>query len=211
MHRISIKPGDFEAAVEAAKEYAAENYGTTEAEWAGCENPDPLAYQHPGTGTNCISFDAFLYPREVLVVVPLRQQPSLFGGVFGYEGVSIGALAQARLDPGGQRVCTFCVLGEDASDIQNGEVSVTGGNMWFNGDLDIGSTGGASSVLGTVVGDDGTTFEDGGNTYVAGNTDTSKVKGNIAGGAATGGGPACRAGSAVCDSEHVDRRDGSLQ
>ena len=36
------KPGDFAAAVLAAKDYAAKNYGTTAAEWAGCVNPEPL-------------------------------------------------------------------------------------------------------------------------------------------------------------------------
>src|SRR5215213_11026244 len=46
------QPGDFDAAVEAAKSYAAENYGTTEAEWAACSIPssDALGYEHPGTG-----------------------------------------------------------------------------------------------------------------------------------------------------------------
>ena len=32
-------------------------------------------YEHPGTGTSCITFDAFLYPTQVLVVVPVREQP----------------------------------------------------------------------------------------------------------------------------------------
>ncbi len=32
------QPGDFDAAVDAAKSYAAENYGTTESEWSGCVN-----------------------------------------------------------------------------------------------------------------------------------------------------------------------------
>src|SRR5215213_2110872 len=80
------QPGDFDAAVAAAKEYAAKNYGTTQGEWSGCSIPatDALGYQHPGTGTNCITFNSFNYPTQALVVVPLRKQPSLLGGVFGY-------------------------------------------------------------------------------------------------------------------------------
>lgn len=162
------RPGDFDAAIKSAKSYAAENYGTTEAEWAGCVNDEPLAIGASLTGTSCISFDSFLYPKEVLVVVPLRKQPSMFGGVFGYTGVSIGALAQARLDPGGARICTFCVLGEGDQSIQNGNLTVSGGNMYFNGSVDIKNEGYAGSLEGFVTGEDGTQVVDGGNAYVAG-------------------------------------------
>lgn len=161
-------PGDFTAAVRAAKDYAAKNYGTTEEEWAGCVNPEPLKFQAPGTRTSCISFDEPVYPKQVLVVVPLRMQPSMFGGVFGYTGVSIGALAQARLAPGGTRVCTFCVLGDDTSNIQNGDLNVTGGNAYFNGNITLNPNGLVNSIKGNVVSDDGTVVEDGGNTYVSG-------------------------------------------
>ncbi|MCZ3387874.1 MAG: pilus assembly protein TadG-related protein [Actinomycetia bacterium] len=168
------KPGDFQAAVDAAKSYAAKNYGTTDAEWAGCVNNEPLPFQFPGTGSSCISFDSFLYPKQVLVVVPLRKQPSMFGGVFGYTGVSIGALAQARLDPGGKNICTFCVLGSGTQSIQNGNLTVSGGNMWFNGNVNIKNNGYAGSLAGYVTGDDGTQTLDGGNAYVSGT-----VKGSI--------------------------------
>ena len=47
------QPGDFAAAIDAAKAYAAENYGTTDAEWSSCVAADPLGYVAPGTGTNC--------------------------------------------------------------------------------------------------------------------------------------------------------------
>jgi hypothetical protein len=173
------QPGDFQAAVDAAKEYAAKNYGTTEAEWASCVNDEPLAFEFPGTGTSCITFDAFLYPRDVLVVVPLRKQPSMFGGVFGYTGVSIGALAQARLDPGGKNICSFCVLGDTTHTIQNGNLTVSGGNMWFNGDVDIKENGYAGSTEGYVIGEDGSQVLDGGNAYVSGSIqgDTTKFQG----------------------------------
>ena len=136
----------------------------------------PWTTSSPGTGTNCITFDSFLYPRQVLVVVPLRKQPTLFGGIFGYTGVSIGALAQAQLDPGGARVCTFCVLGDGPHDLQNGNLSVSGGNLWFNGDVEIGPNGSATSIKSNVTGDDGNTFEDGGNAYVSGAINGSSTK-----------------------------------
>ncbi len=181
------KPGDFDAAVLAAKDYAAKNYGTTEAEWAGCVNPEPLKFQYPGTGTSCISFDSFLYPKQVLVVVPLRKQPSMFGGVFGYTGVSIGALAQARVDPGGKNICTFCVLGDGTQSIQNGSLTVSGGNMWFNGDVDIKDNGYAGSLEGYVTGEDGTQVLDGGSAYVSGSIQGSG--GNFQGGKGLAGQP----------------------
>ncbi len=162
------QPGDFVAAVEAAKSYAAENYGTTEDEWASCTTTDALGYQDPSAGTNCISFNSATYPREVLVVVPVRKQATIFGGLVGYQGVGIGALAQARLDPGGYRPCVFCVLGSDTHDLQNGNLTVSNGNMWFNGSVDISNNGYAGSAEGLVTAEDGSQFLDGGNAFVEG-------------------------------------------
>ena len=141
------KPGDFDAAIAAAKEYAASNYGTTEAEWAACSNPDALDVT---PDTSCISFDKSPYPNNVLVQVPLRQQPTIFGGVVGYSGVSISAIAQARIAPGSGQLCTFCVLPDTVDhNLQNGELSVTGGNIWMNGNVDIGPNGSATSNVGS--------------------------------------------------------------
>jgi hypothetical protein len=175
-------PGNFDAAVAAAKEYAALNYGTTAAEWASCVDSDPLPYVHPGTGTNCISFDKSPYPNNVLVKVPLRKQPSLLGGVFGYTGVNISAIAQARIAPGGKYMCTFCVIGDYTHDLQNGKLNVVGGNMWFNGDVNIGPRGTAGSAAGSVIGEDGEPYTDGGNVFVSG--DVTGTTTNLQGGKA---------------------------
>jgi len=158
-------PGDLEAAIAAAKEYAAANYGTTAPEWAACTNPEALAVK---ADTSCISFDKSPYPSNVLVQVPLRQQPTLFGGVVGYSGVSISAIAQARIAPGSGQICTFCVLKPIEHDLGNGDLSVTGGNIWMNGDIDIGPNGSATSNVGSLVGEDGSVYDDGGNAYVSG-------------------------------------------
>ncbi len=77
-------------------------------------------------------------------------------------------------------MCTFCVLGDDVNVIQNGNVNVTGGNMWFNGDVAMGPNGvRRTPAPGTVVGDDGSTFVDGGNIYVSGaiTSNCTKVQG----------------------------------
>ena len=175
-------PGDFDAAIAAAKEYAELNYGTTAAEWASCVESDPLDWVEPGTGTNCISFDRSPYPNNVLVKVPLRKQPSLLGGVFGYTGVNVSAIAQARIAPGGKYMCTFCVVGDYTHDLQNGQLNVVGGNMWFNGDVDIGPGGTAGSEPGSVLGEDGEYYTDGGNVFVSG--DVTGNSGNLQGGKA---------------------------
>jgi Flp pilus assembly protein TadG len=179
------QPGNIEAAVDAAEAYAAENYGTTAAEWASCTADDPLPIA--ADTTNCISFDQVPYPRNVLVVVPLRTQPTLFGGILGYQGISIGALAQARLDPGGRPVCTFCVLGDEQHYLQNGNLTVSGGNLYFNGNVDIGPNGYAGSLEGTVIGEDGTPIVDGGNAYVSGGISGTST--NLQGGKGQAGQP----------------------
>lgn len=141
------RPADIPAAVAAAKSYAAENYGTTDAEWAACSTDQALAVANVA-GTNCISFDQAVFPRNVLVVVPLRKQPSLFGSVIGYTGVSVGALAQTRLDMSGRGACLFCVIQDVPNDIQNGTLIVKGGNAWINGDVTFNPQGTISTTKG---------------------------------------------------------------
>jgi hypothetical protein len=179
-----MEPGDFKAAVDAAKDYAALNYGTKQSDWAQCSIPstEALDYVWPGTGTNCISFDRTPYPHNVLVVVPLRDVPSLFGAVLGYKGMSISALAQARIAPGGRPVCTFCVVKESTHNLQNGELNVVGGNMWFNGTVNIEANGSAGSAPGSVLGEDGQYYTDGGEVYVQGEItgSTANIQGGLA-------------------------------
>jgi Flp pilus assembly protein TadG len=176
------QPGNFQAAVDAAKDYAEKNYGTSDAEWNECTSSQALPYVYPGTRTNCISFDQSPYPNNVLVQVPLRKQPTFFGGVLGYSGTTISAIAQARINPGGKYLCTFCVVGDMEHRLQNGELNVVGGNMWFNGNVDLGPNGQAGSVPGTVLGEDGELYTDGGNVYVSG--DVTGTATNLQGGKA---------------------------
>lgn len=164
------RPANIPAAVAAAKDYAARNYGTTEEEWAACVNDKPLAVANVA-GTSCISFDAPVFPRNVLVVVPIRKQPSIFGGVIGYSGVTIGALAQVRLAPGTRANCVFCVIQETENVIQNGTLVVQGGNTWINGDVRFGPQGAVSSTIGGAT-EEGVS----GNIYITGDVN---LPGNV--------------------------------
>lgn len=156
------RPGDIPAAVAAAEDYAATNYGTTPAEWAACSTDQALPVANVA-GTSCISFDDAVYPRNVLVVVPVRRQPSIFGGLVGYQGVSVGALAQARVAPGTQSACTFCVIQPVSNNVQNGTLQVLGGNTWINGDVRFGPQGSITSTKGGAT-EPGVS----GNVYVSG-------------------------------------------
>lgn len=154
-------PGDISAAVDAAKVYAAKNYGTTASEWSGCSTDEPLGYVPPEAGTNCISFDQETYPKNALVVLPVRQSGVFFGGILGSAGTTIGALAQARLSPGGVPVCVFCVIKETDHNIQQGNLIVEGGNIWINGDLTVGNNGTVYSEFSDVTNSGGKTFVSG--------------------------------------------------
>ena len=152
---------NFTAASAAARSYAAANFGTTSADWTTCSNDSPLAY---APVTSCISFDSATAPTRVRVVVPGKFSPSAFGSIFGYSGMTVDALADAKLDNGSIPVCSFCVLGAGAHDLQNGNLVVQDGSLWINGSLGIGSNGQVSA----------------GTTYVGGTANpTSKVTGTL--------------------------------
>jgi hypothetical protein len=139
---------DFAASVAAVKAYASANLGTTDGDWAGCSTTDNLPYTPSGT-TRCISFDSATSPVNVRVIVPESHVSSFFGGVVGYHGMDISALAQAQVAPSSKPVCSFCVLGTDTHSLQNGDLSVQDGDVWLNGSVTVGSNG-ALSTSGSV-------------------------------------------------------------
>lgn len=140
---------DFSAAVAAAKAFASSNYGTTDADWSTCTTTQNLSYTPSGVST-CISFDASTTPSSVRVVVPGRQVGTFFGGVVGYHGMDVSALAQAQVDRSVQPQCVFCVLGSGSHDLQNGDISISDGDVWFNGSLAMGPQGSVSTANGTT-------------------------------------------------------------
>ena len=138
---------DFTAAVAAVKSYASFNLGVSDAEWASCSATSPLPYTPVGT-SSCISFDSSTSPSNVRVVIPPRKSPSLFGGVFGYRGAWVDALAQAQVASSTQTPCAFCVLGEGTHDAQNGNIAVSNGDTWINGNITFGPQGGVATTTG---------------------------------------------------------------
>ena len=138
---------DFAGAVAAVKSYAQFNLKVSAGEWASCSATSPLAYTPPGEST-CISFDSSTAPANIRVVIPPRKSPSFFGGVFGYKGAFVDAIAQAQVASSTQTPCAFCVLGETAHDLQNGNIKVSNGDTWINGTVALGPQGGVATTTG---------------------------------------------------------------
>lgn len=140
---------DFTSAINAAKSYAAMNYGVTAADWAACTDPSALAY-HPGTV--CISFDSAATPTSVRVKVPIRQVATPFAQIWGTSSLPVSAAAQIQLVPGGRAQCGLCVTGSGTHDLQNGSITVAGAGVAINGTLSanpqgsITVTGGGSTI-----------------------------------------------------------------
>ena len=141
---------DLTAATNAAKLYAAENFGISAGDWSSCSDPSPLGYRPGNAG--CISYDSGTHPTEVRVVIPKRTVSTPLGSVVGTSEVNISAKANARILPG--LPCVICVLGTGIHDIQNGNIVVNPGdnrNVHFNGTLDDRNNGGISAVGGSIT------------------------------------------------------------
>lgn len=158
MYTVGNPLPDLTAAVAAAKEYAEDN-GVSSSAWASCT--DDGAFSVPPGGTPCISFRPNLVrPTEVRVRVPVEEVPLPFsaGLGIGTSEVSVRALAQAKIDPGGASRCGLCVLGSGMlHDLQNGDATVHGADIHFNGNVSVSSNGliatsGAITVEGTAGG-----------------------------------------------------------
>ncbi len=139
LYLAGVPTPDFASAVQAAKHYAADNYGVTEADWAGCTDPQALPYQPAGTA--CISFDKAVKPSTVRVVAPLRAVNLVFGSGFGASDVDISAQAEASLKVDSYADCALCIVGFGPHDLQNGDAKVSGGSVAINGDVSLKANG----------------------------------------------------------------------
>ncbi len=139
---------DFAAAVQAAKRYAEANFGTSAGAWSTCSNTTPLAYAP--TGESCITFDSATTPANVRVLVPAQTAESFFGGVVDYQGMQVDAVAQAKVDRTSRPQCAFCVIGPGDHDLKNGTLAVTDGDVWINGDIELGPHGRVDTTNGTT-------------------------------------------------------------
>ncbi len=121
-------------AVAAVKDTAAANFGTAAADWSACSTTLPAGWSPSvgaqTSGTSCIAFytapdDADGLPNQLQVVMPTQAAPALLGGLVGYEGTEIGAVAQGSAVSSQIPSCTFCVRG--ALEVGDARVTVTGG------------------------------------------------------------------------------------
>lgn len=133
---------DTAAAVAAVKAYAAQNYGTTDADWASCKDAGrPTGFVALPGETDCVSFAGLPTPTEVRVLVPTRTLRTPLASLIGVRSLPVNALAQAKLTAGGAAACGLCVIGPGAHDVQNGDVRVTGADIYFNGTVDSRTNG----------------------------------------------------------------------
>jgi hypothetical protein len=154
LYLAGVPTPNIAGAVQAAKQYAADNFGVTTADWTSCQDPNALPHQ-PG-GTQCISFDDAVKPSKVRVVAPIRSVNLVFGSVFGADDVGISAQAEASLKVDAISDCALCVVGSGPHDLQNGDVKIAGGNVAINGDVSLKSNGevkveGQTNDDGTIV------------------------------------------------------------
>jgi hypothetical protein len=139
----TVTPPCYTDAIAAAKQYAAVNMGTSDADWSGCV--DEHRYWIPTGSTPCISFadsdlDAVkpVTPTEVRVFAPTRTLRTGLGVLAGKTQVQVYAGARAGLSPSTSYDCALCFLG--SVDAGNADVTVEGGGIQVNGNLSVGAT-----------------------------------------------------------------------
>jgi len=154
LYNDSVSPR-YTQAVQAAKDYAAENYGITAGEWASCTDPDPL--RRADASTQCISFqnsaDAtkdVTKPDTVRVRIPTRDVVFSFGGLAGIDSTDVAAEAEIGVRLESVPQCALCVIGPGPHDLQNGDATVSGGNIHFNGSVSV-SNNGLVATTGTIT------------------------------------------------------------
>jgi hypothetical protein len=129
-------------AVDAAKDYALENFGVGLNEWDACTDPAPLTDDNdPGPG-NCISFELTDPIKNVRVVVPTETVKTGLGNVAGVQEIDISTIARAAVDPHPALPCGLCILGSGTThNLQNGDAFVDNGNAHFNGNVSVSANG----------------------------------------------------------------------
>lgn len=136
-------------AVQAAKDYAATNFGVAASAWASCPAVPSGFHAAPGA-TTCVSFDVLTKPTKVWVVIPTRDVKTGFGTLAGVDNIPVTSAARAVLTPGGGGPCGLCVIGSGTHDLQNGDALVTNASVYFNGSVVLNPQGSVTSVGGSV-------------------------------------------------------------
>ena len=136
-------------AVQAAKDYAAVNFGVTDSQWTTCPSA-PAGFQVASGSPTCISFDDLTTPTKVWVVMPTRKVRTGLGVLAGVTDVSVASGARAALTPGGGGPCGLCIIGSGTHDLQNGDTLVSNASVYFNGSLTLNPQGSVVSTGGSV-------------------------------------------------------------
>lgn len=128
------------AATTAIMSSAGENFDSTSSEWSSCNATAPVGgnlsavtWRQRRSGTTCIQYGfqgGDSQPSLVFVSLPPRDSSSFFGGIFGYQGTSIGASSVAGLVATQVPPCALCVL--DALTTNGGSVDVAGGGSIYS-------------------------------------------------------------------------------
>ncbi|WP_183407145.1 pilus assembly protein TadG-related protein [Nocardioides marmorisolisilvae] len=129
----------FADAVAAAKSYAEANYKVSAAEWASCSTTPPSGSLIFDSNLKCVTFDSLTAPNYVWVTMPARTINTNLGSAIEKKDTAfpVGAYARAAVVGGRVQSCGLCFLG--SVDMGNGDIKVTGGSIFVNGDLSVGS------------------------------------------------------------------------
>jgi hypothetical protein len=154
--------------VQQVKLYAFNNFGMDAASWVNCQDEEHLAFAPDSANNNtCISAELVAWPNPqpgettwvntIRVRTPTKIIKTVFGGAVGVQNLSTQAVANATVTrkrslltttvessvPGGP--CAICVLGDGfALDAQNGDITVTGGDVVVNANP---SSGNAAQLM----------------------------------------------------------------
>jgi hypothetical protein len=131
------------------KSYAANDFATPLAAWAGCGDAQALAYAPDlANADTCISSDSASAPTAIRVRLPTKVTPTLFARVLGLTTTSVSAAASAAVVTGS--ACALCLLSPTASPALsgngNGSVIINGGGLVVNS-----TAGVAASLSGHAV------------------------------------------------------------
>lgn len=133
------KVPNYAEAQSAAQTYASENLGLSPSDWASCTDATPLPI---ASSTDCISFEVTSTAARVRVVIPTRTVATGFARVIGINEIQVTARARATLMMNSASDCGLCVLGSGSThDIQNGDVTVSGADIHFNGSVNAAANG----------------------------------------------------------------------
>lgn len=145
---------DYPTAVAAIKAFATDNLSVTDAEWSACTDAGRLATTF---GSQCISFSVTPTVAQVRVRIPTRDIGTTFAKVIGISSINVSALARSTLKRGGASECGLCVIGSNTlHDVQNGDVTVNGAGIHFNGDVSVSSNGLIATGAGAAITVEGT-------------------------------------------------------